>query len=122
MNSTRALPVQKNIWWTQAIYTFCFKVVSTIHIVYFAIYLQLLYYLKRVNFTNQFEEKVYFDGNGEPVPVYDIINWQKDGQGGIRFHRVGSYDGSASPGEQLKMDMDLIEWTGGKSQVFSLKK
>ncbi|MCI4378953.1 hypothetical protein PGIGA_G00222220 [Pangasianodon gigas] len=78
---------------------------------------QLLYHLRRVNFTNQFGEKVYFDENGEPVPLYDIINWQKDGQGGIRFQRVGSYDGSAPHWQQLKMDMDLIEWTGEQSQV-----
>ncbi|KAB5574666.1 hypothetical protein PHYPO_G00211620 [Pangasianodon hypophthalmus] len=78
---------------------------------------QLLYHLRRVNFTNQFGEKVYFDENGEPVPLYDIINWQKDGRGGIRFQRVGSYDGSAPRWQQLKMDMDLIEWTGGQSQV-----
>ncbi|XP_058243159.1 extracellular calcium-sensing receptor-like [Hemibagrus wyckioides] len=78
---------------------------------------QLLYFLRRVNFTNQFGEKVYFDENGEPVPVYDIINWQKNGRGGIRFKKVGSYDGSAPKWQQLNMDMDLIEWTGGQSQV-----
>ncbi|XP_060733779.1 extracellular calcium-sensing receptor-like [Tachysurus vachellii] len=78
---------------------------------------QLLDHLKRVNFTNQFGEKVYFDENGEPIPVYDIINWQKDGRGGIRFQKVGSYDGSAPHWQQLNMDMDLIKWTGGQSQV-----
>ena len=47
-------------------------------------FIQLLHHLKIVNFTNQFEEKVYFDSNGEPVPLYDIINWQKDSKGIIR--------------------------------------
>lgn len=47
-------------------------------------YLQLLDHLKAVNFTNQFEEKVYFDINGEPVPLYEIINWQKDSKGDMR--------------------------------------
>jgi hypothetical protein len=46
--------------------------------------MQLLGYLKMVNFTNQFGEKVHFDDNGEPVPLYDIINWQKDSKGKIR--------------------------------------
>ncbi|CAG6001841.1 unnamed protein product, partial [Menidia menidia] len=76
---------------------------------------QLLHHLRTVNFTNQFEEKVYFDSNGEPVPLYDIINWQKDDKGGIRFIKVGSYDGSA--GQQLQIKQDIITWTGG--QFFS---
>lgn len=47
-------------------------------------FLQLLQHLKSVNFTNQFKEKVYFDEKGEPVPLYDIINWQKDSRSNIR--------------------------------------
>uniref|UniRef100_A0A4W4FMS8 G-protein coupled receptors family 3 profile domain-containing protein n=3 Tax=Electrophorus TaxID=8004 RepID=A0A4W4FMS8_ELEEL len=78
---------------------------------------QLLRHLRKVNFTNQFGEKVYFDHNGEPVPLYDIINWQRNVRGGIRFQRVGAYDGSAPPGQQLVMDKNLMEWTGGQNQV-----
>eukprot|EP00064_Thunnus_orientalis_P018617 superscaffoldBa00004344_g18720 len=77
----------------------------------------LLHYLKTVNFTTQFEEKVYFDSNGEPVPLYDIINWQKDSNDEIRFIKVGSYDGSAPLGQQLRMEKSSIVWTKGQSQV-----
>lgn len=51
-------------------------------------FIQLLRHLKMVNFTNQFEEKVYFDSNGEPVPLYDIINWQKDSKSEIRLNII----------------------------------
>ncbi|XP_071352747.1 olfactory receptor CU1 [Trachinotus anak] len=78
---------------------------------------QLLDHLKTVNFTNQFGEKVHFDSNGEPVPLYDIINWQKDSKGEIRFVKVGSYDGSAPLGQQLQMERSTIVWTKGQSQV-----
>ncbi|XP_074496896.1 extracellular calcium-sensing receptor-like [Sebastes fasciatus] len=78
---------------------------------------ELLHHLKTVNFTNQFEEKVYFDSNGEPVPLYDIINWQKDSSGEIRFIKVGSYDGSAPLREQLQIKQSTIVWTKGQSQV-----
>lgn len=47
-------------------------------------FFQLLHHIKMVNFTNQFEEKIYFDANGEPVPLYDVINWQKDSKSVIR--------------------------------------
>ncbi|XP_054901558.1 extracellular calcium-sensing receptor [Poeciliopsis prolifica] len=78
---------------------------------------QLLDHLKKGNFTNQFQERVYFDSNGEPVPLYDVINWQKDSEGKIRFVKVGGYDGSAPLGQQLKINGSTIVWTGGQSQV-----
>ncbi|CAL8347063.1 unnamed protein product [Arctogadus glacialis] len=78
---------------------------------------ELLSYLKRVNFTNQFGEKVHFDENGEPVPLYDIINRQKDSKGKIRFVKVGSYDGSVPMDQQLQLNQSKIVWTGGLSQV-----
>ncbi|KAM9359520.1 extracellular calcium-sensing receptor-like [Symphorus nematophorus] len=78
---------------------------------------QLLHQLNLLNFTNQFEEKVYFDSNGEPVPHYDIINWQKDSKGEIRFVKVGKYDGSAPLRQQLQMEQSTIVWTGGQSEV-----
>ncbi|XP_029302358.1 olfactory receptor CU1 [Cottoperca gobio] len=80
-------------------------------------FMQLLHHLKTVNFTNQFEEKVYFDSNGEPVPLYDIINWQKDSKGDMRFIKVGSYDGSALLRQQLQIEQSSIVWTKGQSQV-----
>nr|XP_029133620.1 extracellular calcium-sensing receptor-like [Labrus bergylta] len=51
----------------------------------------LLHHLQTVNFTNQFEEKVYFDSNGEPVPLYDIINWQKDSTGSTECTKCPEY-------------------------------
>ncbi|XP_061576359.1 extracellular calcium-sensing receptor-like [Cololabis saira] len=78
---------------------------------------QLLYHLKSVNFTNKFKEKIYFDSNGEPVPLYDIINWQKDSTGKIRFIKVGSYDGSVPLGQQLQIKQSSIIWTGGQPHV-----
>ncbi|XP_036934368.1 extracellular calcium-sensing receptor-like [Acanthopagrus latus] len=77
----------------------------------------LLHHLKTVNFTNQFEEKVYFDSNGEPVPLYDIINWQKDSKSEIRFVKVGSYDGSAPLSQQLQINQSTVVWSKGESQV-----
>ncbi|XP_030600127.1 extracellular calcium-sensing receptor-like [Archocentrus centrarchus] len=78
---------------------------------------QFLHHLKMVNFTNQFNEEVYFDSNGEPVPLYDIINWQKEIKDEIRFIKVGSWDGSAPQGEQLHIMKNTIVWTTGQSQV-----
>nr|XP_054599260.1 extracellular calcium-sensing receptor-like [Nothobranchius furzeri] len=78
---------------------------------------QLLSHLKKVIFTNQFEERIYFNSNGEPAPLYEIVNWQKDSSGEIRFVKVGNYDGSAAMGQQLRVLQSRIIWTGGELQV-----
>ncbi|XP_006637607.3 olfactory receptor CU1 [Lepisosteus oculatus] len=78
---------------------------------------QLLNYLKKVDFINQFGERVNFDENGEPVPLYDIINWQKDDSGNIRFVKVGSFDASTPKGTQLNINEKDIMWYDGQEQV-----
>ncbi|XP_063350314.1 extracellular calcium-sensing receptor-like [Pelmatolapia mariae] len=78
---------------------------------------QFLQDLKMVNFTNQFDEKVYFDSNGEPVPLYDIVNWQESSKDKMSFIKVGSYDGSAPQGQQLKIVKNTIVWTKKQYQV-----
>uniref|UniRef100_A0A6Q2YIX8 G-protein coupled receptors family 3 profile domain-containing protein n=1 Tax=Esox lucius TaxID=8010 RepID=A0A6Q2YIX8_ESOLU len=78
---------------------------------------QLLRYLKMVNFTNHFGEKVQFDANGDPVPLYEIINWQKDNMGKIWLRTVGSFDGSKPIVRRLQMEDSTIVWTGRQSEV-----
>uniref|UniRef100_A0A673LUT0 Extracellular calcium-sensing receptor-like n=1 Tax=Sinocyclocheilus rhinocerous TaxID=307959 RepID=A0A673LUT0_9TELE len=41
-------------------------------------------------------ENVKFDNNGDSVPYYDLINWQRHTSGDIQFVKVGLYDGSFS--------------------------
>uniref|UniRef100_A0A8C4TGT9 G-protein coupled receptors family 3 profile domain-containing protein n=1 Tax=Erpetoichthys calabaricus TaxID=27687 RepID=A0A8C4TGT9_ERPCA len=45
-----------------------------------------------VSFTSNMGETIYFDKNGDPVPSYDIINWQRGADGKIWFITVGLYD------------------------------
>lgn len=45
------------------------------------------------------------------MPLYDIINWQKNSKGAIQFQIVGNFDGS------LKIDERSIRWAGGRVEV-----
>ncbi|XP_059842671.1 extracellular calcium-sensing receptor-like [Hypanus sabinus] len=77
---------------------------------------QLLHYMNTVNFTTKIGESIYFDSNGDPVPIYDIVNWQPTDSGAVTV-TVGRYDGAAPKGHKFILDEGLIIWTGGQSTV-----
>ncbi|XP_051779725.1 extracellular calcium-sensing receptor-like isoform X6 [Erpetoichthys calabaricus] len=78
---------------------------------------QVLHYLKNVNFTTVYGDNVYFDGYGDPVPKYEVVNWQSDERGLIKFVAVGLYDPSLPYGKRIQMNNVSIVWAGGHSQV-----
>ncbi|XP_043558126.1 extracellular calcium-sensing receptor-like [Chiloscyllium plagiosum] len=78
---------------------------------------QLLHYLKEVNFTNDFGEKVHFDENGDPIASYDIMNWQMDADGSVKIVTVGLFDASATSGQELLIDEDSIIFCDGSTKI-----
>ncbi|XP_036441115.1 extracellular calcium-sensing receptor-like [Colossoma macropomum] len=73
---------------------------------------QILHQLKRVNFTTKNGFQVSFDSNGDPVAVYELINWQVKKDGGIAFVTVGQYDSSRPRGQEFSMSRAII-WMEG---------
>ena len=78
--------------------------------------LQILDQLKRVNFTTNNGLQVTFDSNGDPVAVYELINWQVKKDGGLDFVTVGRYDSSRPRGQEFIMTRS-ISWMGGLAEV-----
>ncbi|KAG2462627.1 CASR protein, partial [Polypterus senegalus] len=78
---------------------------------------QVLYYLKKVNFTTIYGDHVYFDVNGDPEPRYEIINWQQGEGGLIKYVTVGTYDPTSPQGQQIKMNNVTIVWAGGQAEI-----
>uniref|UniRef100_H3A9Z5 G-protein coupled receptors family 3 profile domain-containing protein n=1 Tax=Latimeria chalumnae TaxID=7897 RepID=H3A9Z5_LATCH len=74
---------------------------------------QLLHYLKNMHFRNNAGEEVYFDVNGNPPALYDILNWQLVSDGSIKHVKIGSFDSSAPPGQELSINENAIMWNGG---------
>uniref|UniRef100_A0A8C5MKV5 G-protein coupled receptors family 3 profile domain-containing protein n=1 Tax=Leptobrachium leishanense TaxID=445787 RepID=A0A8C5MKV5_9ANUR len=62
-------------------------------------------------------KEVYFDENGDPPAVYDIVNRQLSPSGDMRFVKVGSYDLTAPPGNIFTMSTSSILWNSGETQV-----
>ncbi|XP_028817551.1 extracellular calcium-sensing receptor-like [Denticeps clupeoides] len=74
---------------------------------------QLLYYLKRVNFTTPVGDIITFDKNGDPAASYDIINWHRDAQGTVAFVEVGNYDSNRGSNWEFQMEIKKVVWGGG---------
>ncbi|KAM9481457.1 extracellular calcium-sensing receptor-like [Clarias gariepinus] len=77
---------------------------------------QLQYYLQKVSFTIS-GELVNFDMNGDSIPSYDLINWQKGTAGNVELVKVGMYDGAREAGSELIIYDTAITWAGDKSEV-----
>uniref|UniRef100_A0AAY5EE98 G-protein coupled receptors family 3 profile domain-containing protein n=1 Tax=Electrophorus electricus TaxID=8005 RepID=A0AAY5EE98_ELEEL len=77
---------------------------------------QILNRLKRVNFTTKNGYQVSFDSNGDPVAVYELINWQFKKDGALNFVPVGYYDSSKPRGQEFRMN-SAISWVGGQTEV-----
>ncbi|XP_037533485.1 extracellular calcium-sensing receptor-like [Nematolebias whitei] len=76
---------------------------------------QVLSELKNVNFSRN-GYPVSFDANGDPVPFYELVNWQKNENGVIKLVTVGYYDGSLPKGQELHINRN-ITWVQGGTQV-----
>uniref|UniRef100_A0A8C5M4B7 G-protein coupled receptors family 3 profile domain-containing protein n=1 Tax=Leptobrachium leishanense TaxID=445787 RepID=A0A8C5M4B7_9ANUR len=62
-------------------------------------------------------KEIFFDKNGDPPAVYDIVNLQLSPTGGMKFVKVGSYDTAAPPGCIFTINMSSILWNSGETQV-----
>ncbi|XP_061072463.1 extracellular calcium-sensing receptor-like [Conger conger] len=77
---------------------------------------QLQHYLQEVSFSIS-GEKVNFDANGDVVPSYDVINWQRGAAGNIEFVNVGRFDGAKEAGLDLVIQEEALMWTGHQREA-----
>lgn len=95
-------------------FTFIF-LLFTLCLIQSLINMKLLHYLKHIHFTNDFGEETKFDGNGDPVAMYDLINWQLIGNREVWYATVGRFDEMMQP--KLVIEEKNIIWNGNQRQV-----
>ncbi|KAM3875155.1 extracellular calcium-sensing receptor-like [Diretmus argenteus] len=76
---------------------------------------QVLGQLKRVNFSRN-GYQVSFDANGDPLALYELVNWQRSESGSTEIVTVGYYDASLPAGQEFQTNRNLT-WAQGGTQV-----
>uniref|UniRef100_A0A8C5PKB8 G-protein coupled receptors family 3 profile domain-containing protein n=1 Tax=Leptobrachium leishanense TaxID=445787 RepID=A0A8C5PKB8_9ANUR len=80
-------------------------------------YPQLLHYMKRVRLRMTSGRELFFDENGDPPAVYDIVNWQYGPNGRIRQVNIGSYDTGVDDGNIFSVETNIVQWGTGDREV-----
>ncbi|XP_056139669.1 extracellular calcium-sensing receptor-like [Lampris incognitus] len=79
---------------------------------------QLLGYLRQVEYTNSFGDETKFDENGDPVAVYDLVNWKLGTNGEMEVVTIGKFDETESGLEKkLQIWESGIVWNGNRTTV-----
>ncbi|KAG2462790.1 CASR protein, partial [Polypterus senegalus] len=71
---------------------------------------QLFHYLKKVDFIDRLGKRFAYDKNGDAIPAYDIINWQRLEDGTMISKTIGVFDESPASGYQLSFKEEDIFW------------
>ncbi|XP_056425686.1 extracellular calcium-sensing receptor-like [Hyla sarda] len=74
---------------------------------------QLLHYIKKLRLNTSDGRQLFFDENGDPPAVYDVVNWQLSPEGQIQQVTVGSYDTSITSGNVFTINTSYIHWGTG---------
>ncbi|XP_069072157.1 extracellular calcium-sensing receptor-like [Pleurodeles waltl] len=77
----------------------------------------LLPYVKKVHFHNKVGAEIFFDENGNVPAQYDIMNWQLDTMGSVKYVKVGRYESSTSMEKGIFINITAIRWAAGSLQA-----
>ncbi|XP_063302498.1 extracellular calcium-sensing receptor-like [Pelobates fuscus] len=78
---------------------------------------QLSHYIQNVKVKLSNGRELFFDQNGDPPAMYDIINWQMNTDGTTRHVKVGSYDTTQANGNSFLINTSALIWGTDQQQV-----
>ncbi|XP_022535515.1 vomeronasal type-2 receptor 1 [Astyanax mexicanus] len=78
---------------------------------------QLMYYLKNLRFNVPHTGEEIFFNDGEVTGFYEILNWQRNSDGSVKYSHIGFYNSTAPAGEKLTIDNTSIIWNNDVLQT-----
>ncbi|XP_069816244.1 extracellular calcium-sensing receptor-like [Dendropsophus ebraccatus] len=76
---------------------------------------QLLHYIKKLHLNTSDGRQLFFDENGDPPAVYDIMNWHLSPEGKLQQVKVGSYDTSIN--NVFTINTSQVQWGVGHNGI-----
>lgn len=71
-----------------------------------------------MDYLNTYGDEIKFDGNRDPVAMYDLISWQLTPGGEMEFVTVGTFDETITAGgKKLHIQEWNIVWNGNQTKV-----
>ncbi|XP_029435435.1 extracellular calcium-sensing receptor-like [Rhinatrema bivittatum] len=78
---------------------------------------QVLQHLRNVHFMTRSGEEFFFDKNGDPPAMYDILNWKIFHNGTYTCTTVGNFDYTAPRGQEVTVNGSTLIWNSIYSTV-----
>ncbi|XP_069618621.1 extracellular calcium-sensing receptor-like [Ranitomeya imitator] len=78
---------------------------------------QLMYYMRRVSVNINLKSEKYFDENGDPPGLYAVDDWQLKADGTLAQVKIGIYNNTAPPPQDLTLNSNLTAWNPGSQQL-----
>ncbi|KAM4038596.1 LOW QUALITY PROTEIN: extracellular calcium-sensing receptor-like [Anomaloglossus baeobatrachus] len=73
---------------------------------------QILKYIQMTRVKLSSGRDMFFDVNGDPPPLYDLVNWQQSSNSGLVQVNVGQYDSSS-----LIINTSSLRWNMGNTKI-----
>ena len=58
-----------------------------------------------------------FDENGDPPPIYELLNWRMNHEKKIQTFVVGIYESNSAKEDIMHIQKSKIKWKGGQNEV-----
>ncbi|XP_069816783.1 vomeronasal type-2 receptor 26-like [Dendropsophus ebraccatus] len=84
--------------------------------------IKLLYYIKKVQVPSISKREVFFNKDGDPPAMYDIVNWQRRPDGSTALVKIGSYDSAARSNGSFTINSSLVWWPHGSHERLNEKE
>ncbi|XP_043932267.1 extracellular calcium-sensing receptor-like [Protopterus annectens] len=78
---------------------------------------QLLHYVKNTHFLDSAGKTMFFDENGNPPAIYDVVNWQLTEREQVAYVTVGHFNSSSPKSYELIVNDSQIVWNQGSTQI-----